>query len=373
MSSKDWYSSQGNLGSVIIKNKINSIGVLILGLALSAMTGCSPASSDQTSTAKQETKESNSNRLETIANRGELICGINDALPGFSYQETDGSYSGISVDLCKAIAAAIFGDSTKVKFQHLESAERFQAVVSGEVDILSRNTTWNLSRDTAQGLGFPPTNFYDGQGLLVKKESGIIDLNDLNGKSICFPVRTTTEKNLVEQMRRYNIGYLPMPFDDNESLYRSYEQNKCDAVTSDRSALVARRKTMNNPDEHQVLDAVISKEPLGPVIADGEPAWFDVVEWVFYATVKAEELDINSNNIDRLQSSKNPEVRRFLGMEGNLGTQLKLPNDFAFQVIKQVGNYDEIYQRNFREPFGLERGRNALSKDGGLMYSPPFR
>jgi len=343
--------------------------MLSLGLMLSVLTGCSQIV--RTPTVKQQSKINT--RLRTIKSRGKLICGINDNLIGFSYKETDGSYSGISVDLCKAIAAAMFDDATKVEFRHLEAEERFKAVVLGQVDILSRNTTWNLSRDTSGGLDFPPTNFYDGQGLLVRKDSGIEGLDDFNGKSICFPVKTTTEDNLVEQMRKYNIGYLPMPFDDNGELYRAYDENKCSAATSDRSALVARISSLSDPDAHKVLDIVISKEPLGPVIANDEPAWFDVVKWVSYAAIKAEELGINSANIDSFSNSKNPEIRRFLGVEGDIGTQLGLSNSFAQRVIKQVGNYDEIYQRNIGEPFGLERGTNALWKDGGLMYSPPFR
>ena len=345
-----------------------SLTMLSLGLFLSAIAGCSQI-------VRTPIKPDNpqNTRLETIKNRGKLICGINDRLIGFSYKEADGSYSGISVDLCKAIAAAIFDDATKVEFRHLKPKEQFKAVVSGQVDILSRNTTWNLSRDTSGGLDFPPTNFYDGQGLLVRKESGIADLNDLNGKSICFQAKTTTEDNLVEQMRKYKIGYLPMPFEDEEELYQSYEENKCDAATSDRSVLVARLTSLSDPDAHQVLNVVISKEPLGPVIANDEPAWFDVVKWVSYATIKAEELGISSENIDSFNNSKNPEIRRFLGAEGDIGTQLGLSNNFAQSAIKQVGNYDEIYQRNIGEPFGLERGTNALWKDGGLMYSPPFR
>ena len=366
MLNKNRYSHQ-NLERVAIR------AITILGLvSISSISGCQNANKIAQSPINQNKPEGNT-RLEKIKNRGQLICGINDRLTGFSYKEDDGSYSGISVDLCRAIAAAMFNDPTKVKFKHLEAEERFKAVASGQVDILSRNTTWNLSRDTSEGLDFPPTNFYDGQGLLVKKDSGITDLNDLNGKSICLPVGTTTEDNLAEQMRKYNVGYLPMPFENNDELYRSYDAGKCDAATSDRSSLVARRVLLSDPDAHQVLNVVISKEPLGPVIANDEPAWFDVVKWVSYAMIKAEELNISSTNIESFSNTKNPEKRRFLGIEGDIGVQLGLSNEFAQRVVRQVGNYEEIYQRNMGEPFGLERGNNALWKDGGLMYSPPFR
>ena len=350
----------------------SKLSLLLLGLLSLAITGCVNPQSKIPEPAKQ-TVVNQSNRLDVIKNRGKLICGINDQLPGFSYKESDGSYSGISVDLCKAIAAALFNDPTKVEFRHLKSEDRFKAVASGKVDILSRNTTWNLSRDTSGRLDFPPTNFYDGQGLLVGNDSNINELEDLNGKSICVPRGTTSEVNLAEKMRKHGLSYTPKPFEDLNELYRSYETQDCDVATSDRSELFARRSKLTNPSAHRVLDIVISKEPLGPVIANGEPAWFDVVKWVTYAMVKAEELNITSQNIDNLEKSTNPEIRRFLGLEGNMGANLNLPNDFAKKTIKHIGNYSEIYDRNLGQPFGLARGENALWSDGGLMYSPPFR
>lgn len=350
--------------------KRNQLTILARCLILLIIAGCQ---TPQSLEKNHQIPQSQGKRLEIVKQRGKLICGINEQLIGFSYKEADGSYSGISVDLCKAIAAALFDDPTKVEYRHLKSAERFQAVVSGKVDILSRNTTWTFSRDTAGGLEFPPTNFYDGQGLLVDQGSGINQLADLNNKSICIPVRTTSETNLAEHMRKQNLSYTPVLFEDINQLYNAYENQECDAVTGDRSELVARRSQFQDPAAHQVLESVLSKEPLGPVIANGEPAWFDVVKWVSYALIKAEELHINSQNIDYLNHAKNPEIRRFIGIEGDMGARLALPDDFARRTIKHVGNYREVYERNMGKPFNLERGINALWKDGGLMYSPPFR
>ncbi|MEM7758340.1 MAG: amino acid ABC transporter substrate-binding protein [Cyanobacteria bacterium P01_A01_bin.40] len=348
--------------------------IILAGLLLTTSNGCGADLLNKSKvTSSQKPAIRQGNRLDTIKNRGRLICGINDRLLGFSYKEPDGSYSGISVDLCRAIAVALFDDPKAVEFRHLSSESRFTAVASGEVDILSRNTTWNLSRDSGLGLDFPPTNFYDGQGLMVNKDSKISSLEDLQGKSICVPINTTTEANLAEQMRKHNIAYQPVLFENADDLYQTYVDRGCDAATSDRSELVARRSQITNPEAHQVLDTVLSKEPIGSVIANGEPAWFDVVTWVTYAVIKAEELQINSGNIESLTDSKNPQIKRFLGIEGNLGANLDLSADFARRIVQQIGNYSEIYERNIGQPFNLERGANALWKDGGLMYAPPFR
>ncbi|MCC0176162.1 amino acid ABC transporter substrate-binding protein [Waterburya agarophytonicola K14] len=351
--------------------------LLLLALMLTTIWGCTERNRQRLGKSNEIEQLENGadldNRLNTIKKRGKLICGIDDRLPGFSYKESDGSYSGISVDLCRAIAVVLFEDTSKVEFRHLNSQERFTAVASGEVDILSRNTTWTFSRDTSGGLDFPPTNFYDGQGLLVAEDSEINNLNDLNGKSVCVAANTTAENNLGIQMRKRNLAYTPITFEDTETMYRSYESQDCQVVTSDRSDLIARRTSFTNPGAHKVLDLVFSKEPLGPVIANGEPEWFDVVEWVFYATIKAEEMGINSQNIDRFAQTKNPAIRRFLGMEEDLGKNIGLSQDFAQKIIKSVGNYGEIYDRNIGKPFDLSRGENNLVKNGGLLHSPPFR
>ena len=349
---------------------------LILAIACSSCNQLIKVSQNNTQIAAENSRknaEDRGNRLDSIEKRGKLICGINEELPGFSYKEQNGSYTGLSVDLCRAIAVVIFNDPTKVEFRHLNSQERFNAVTSGKVDILSRNTTWNLTRDTAKGLDFPPTNFYDGQGLLVPQNSDIEILEDLYGKSVCVAINTTAEANLVAQMRKNNIPYNSVSFENPKQTYQAYESGECDAVTGDRSELVAANTISGNPQRNKLLDLVFSKEPLGPVIANGEPEWFDVVEWVSYATIKAEELGINSQNVDRFDNTNNPTIRRFLGMEGNLGKNIGLSNDFARKIVKQVGNYGEIYDRNIGKPFGLDRGANNLVKNGGLLQSPPFR
>jgi general L-amino acid transport system substrate-binding protein len=347
---------------------------LLFTLILAIASGCTNLNhKTQTSSHPNQIEASSNNRLNIIKQRGKLICGVNDQIPGFSYKEKDGSYSGLSVDFCRAIAVALFDDVNKIEFRHLDSKESFAAVKSGEVDLLSRNTTWNLSRDTSQGLDFPPTNFYDGQGLLVGQNNEIERIEDLNGKSICVLTNTTSENNLTIQMRKKNLAYTPITFEAPEPMYNYYESGSCDAVTSDRSELTARRVGLAKPEAHKLLPEIISKEPLGPVIADDEPEWFDVVEWVSYATIKAEEMGINSQNVDHFDQTKNPAIRRFLGRSVDLGKQIGLPHDFARKIIQQVGNYGEIYDRNIGKPFNLERGYNNLVNKGGLIHSPPFR
>lgn len=318
-------------------------------------------------------KNGDSDRLSTIMSRGNLICGVNGQLPGFSSVDENGEYSGMDVDFCRALSAALFDNPAKIGFRNLDTQERFTVVESGEVDVLSRNTTWTISRDTLGGLQFAPTTFYDGQGLLVTNESEIMTLEDLDGKSVCVLAGTTNEETLADRMRAIGLNYSPVVFEDIDLMYEAYGQGRCEAASSDRSQLTSRRASLAKPDNHKVLEEVLSKEPLGPLIADGDPQWFDVVKWVAYAMVEAEELGINSQNIDSFAKSKDPEIRRFLGMEGDLGKEMGLPNDFAKRIVKHVGNYGEVYERNIGEPFDLDRGLNALWTDGGLMFSPPFR
>jgi general L-amino acid transport system substrate-binding protein len=314
------------------------------------------------------------NRLNIVQNRGKLICGVNGQLPGFSFVDEDGQYSGMDVDICRAVAAAIFDYPGKVEFHELDIEKRFLAVQSGEVDLLSRNSTWTLSRDTSDGMEFTPTTFYDGQGILVKKDSDIKELEDLDGRSVCVLAGTTNEQNLADNMRKLGLNYAPVLLEDTNTLFADYEKGRCEAATSDRSQLIVRRAGLSKPDNHQVLEEIVlSKEPLGPVIADGDPKWFDVVKWVTYAMIEAEELGINSQNVGSYARTEDPEIRRFLGLEGNFGEEMGLPNDFAQRIVKHVGNYDEVYERNIGLPFDLERGQNALWTDGGLMYSPPFK
>lgn len=314
-------------------------------------------------------------RLQTVLDRGELICGVDGGIPGFSYVE-DGEYAGIDVDVCKAVAAALFDDPTMVQYRDLDSTERFEALKGGEVDMLSRNTTWTLSRDTSVGMEFAPTTFYDGQGVLVRSSDDITELTDFEGRSICVETGTTTELNLTDQMRQLGVSFEPQTFQDADAAYAAYEAGSCEGMTSDKSQLVARRSTLSNPDEHELLDVTMSKEPLGPLTANNDSAWFDTVKWVTYALIEAEELGLTAENIDSISSeSEDPTILRFVGAEGTLGTDMGLPNDFAARAVRAVGNYGEVYERNLGadSQFELDRGQNALWSDGGLMYSPPFR
>ncbi len=313
-------------------------------------------------------------RLATIKERGNLICGVNGEVPGFSFVDENGQYSGLDVDMCRAIAAALFDDPSKVEYRKLSAQERFTAVQTGEVDVLNRNTTWTVSRDTSVGMEFAPTVFYDGQGMMVTKASGATKLEDLAGKSICVLAGTTTEQNLADQMRKRGLeDYNPVISDDVDALYAAYQEGRCEAVTSDRSQLVARRSIFPQKDDHVILDVVMSKEPLGPVVANGDSAWFDAVKWITFATIQAEEFGITSGNIATFETTKDPNIRRFLGLDDKLGEDMGLPNDFAFRIVKNVGNYGEIYDRNIGQPLGLDRGLNQLWTEGGLLYSPPFR
>jgi general L-amino acid transport system substrate-binding protein len=314
------------------------------------------------------------NRLETVKSRGKLLCGINGEVPGFSFVNEKGEYSGIDVDICRAIAAALFDDPTKVEYRKLSAQERFTAVQTGEVDILSRNTTLTLGRDTSIGLQFTTPIFYDGQGIMVSKTSGMEKLTDLEGKSICVLSGTTTAQNLADAMSRVGVkNYTPIVSDDVDALYSAYQAGRCVAVTSDRSQLVARRSVFPKPDAHQVLDEVFSKEPLAPAVAKGDTGWSDAVRWIVFSLIQGEESGITSKNLTTFANSTDPSIRRFLGAEDKLGEGMGLPNDFAARAIKHVGNYGEIYDRNITQPLGLQRGLNDLWTKGGLLYSPPFR
>ena len=314
-------------------------------------------------------------RLDLIKERGYLICGCNNALPGFGFLEPDGTFSGFDVDFCRAVAAAIFNDPTKVEFRPLTAKERFTALQMGEVDVLIRNTTWTLSRDTSVGLDFCPTTFYDGQGIMVRKADNIKSLEDLRGGTICVTAGTTTEMNLADQMRKRGIEYNHVVFETYDEVVAAYEEGRCDAMTMDRSGLVSRKTTLADPDAHVILPEVLSKEPLGPATMHGDNQWNDVVSWVVYGMITAEEKGITSANVDDFLDSDDPEIRRLLGLEGDLGKGLGLDNKFVYYVIKHVGNYGEVYDRNLGPGtvFNLERGLNALWTEGGLLYAPPFR
>ncbi|MBO9369145.1 MAG: amino acid ABC transporter substrate-binding protein [Chloroflexi bacterium] len=315
--------------------------------------------------------------LKAIKARGKLVCGVNGQLPGFSFVDPQGNWSGFDADFCRVLAAAIFGDATKVEFRPLTTQERFTALQTGEVDVLIRNTTWTLVRDTDLGLNFTVTTFYDGQGIMVRKDSGITKLEDLNGATICVQKGTTTELNLADAFSTAGLNYTPATFEDINQTYGAYAEGRCDAVTSDKSQLSSvARGALPDPENHVILDVTLSKEPLGPVVRHGDDQWFDIVRWAVFATFFAEEKNITSANVDQVKASTtNPEIKRFLGLEGDLGTKLGLSNDWAYNIVKQVGNYAEIYDRNLgpNTKTYIPRGLNSLYTNGGLLYSPPFR
>ncbi|MFK8184091.1 MAG: amino acid ABC transporter substrate-binding protein [Phormidesmis sp.] len=313
-------------------------------------------------------------RLQTVLDRGNLVCGVDGGIPGFSFVEGT-EYSGMDVDVCKAVASALFDDPEAVEYRRLDSTERFEALKGGEVDMLSRNTTWTISRDTSVGMEFAPTTFYDGQGMMVREAEALAELTDLEGKSVCVEAGTTTELNLTDQMRQAGVSFEPVVFQDADEAYAAYDEGRCDGMTSDKSQLLARRSTLSSPDDHVLMDVTMSKEPLGPLTINNDSAWFDAVKWITYALIEAEELGLTSDNIGDAVSSEDPTILRFVGAEGTLGEDMGLPNDFAARAVKNVGNYSEVYERNLGQDseFKLDRGLNALWKDGGLLYSPPFR
>jgi len=315
--------------------------------------------------------------LAAVQARGTLICGVNGQLPGFSFLDPQGQYSGFDADFCRALAAAIFGDPSKVEFRPTTTQERFTVLQTGEIDVLMRNTTWSLVRDTELGLNFAGVTFYDGQGIMVPTDSGITSLADLEGGTICVQKGTTTELNLADVMATEGVAYTPAVFDDVNATYGAYGEGRCDAVTSDKSQLSSVAKgLLPDPDNHTILDLTLSKEPLGPAVRHGDDQWFDIVKWTINATIAGEEYGVTSANVDDLRgSAENPEVRRFLGLEGDLGLKLGLTNEFAYNVIKSVGNYSEIYERSLGEGTAtfIPRGLNSLYTNAGLLFSPPFR
>ncbi|WP_299409549.1 amino acid ABC transporter substrate-binding protein [Acaryochloris sp. IP29b_bin.148] len=314
-------------------------------------------------------------RLLKVLNQKKVRCGISGELPGFSFVDDQGNYSGLDVDICRAIAAALFDDPNAVEYRPLNAKERFTAVQTGEVDVLSRNTTWTLERDSSVRMAFAPVVFYDGQGIMVKANSGIKTLKDFQNRAICTQTGTTNEKNLADQMRKLKVAYKSVVYDDINAAYAAYIEGRCDGVTSDRSQLVSRRTSLPDPESHTILDEVMSKEPLAPAVVDGDSQWVDVVRWVVNATIEAEELGIEQGNLASFANSDDPVIQRFLGKKDELGKSLGLSPDFAARVVKHVGNYGEIYNRNLGPKTGLNlpRGQNQLWTQGGLLYSPPFR
>jgi general L-amino acid transport system substrate-binding protein len=314
--------------------------------------------------------------LDDIKSKGFVQCGVSQGLPGFSNTDEAGNWSGIDVDVCRAVAAATLGDANKVKFTPLSAKERFTALQSGEVDLLSRNTTWTLTRDTALGLDFTGVTYYDGQGFMVRKDLGVNSALELDGAAICVNAGTTTELNLADYFRTNGMSFTPVVFEKADEVLAAYDAGRCDAHTTDQSGLYAQRLKLTDPSAHVILPEVISKEPLGPVVRHGDNSWGDVVRWTLYAMVEAEEYGLSSQNADDMKAnSDNPTIRRLLGVEGEMGKNLGLSADWGYNVVKQVGNYGEIFARNLGPdtPLNIERGINALWTKGGLQYPMPVR
>ena len=313
--------------------------------------------------------------LDEVKSRGHLKCGIDGGLPGFSAPNDKGEMVGMDADFCSALAAAIFGDKTKVKFTNLTAKERFTALTSGEVDLLSRNTTDTLTRDATLGINFTYYNYIDGQGFLVKKTLGVKSAKELDGANICIQAGTTTELNLADYFRVNGMQFKPVVYDTSVQTREGFDGGSCDVLTSDKSQLAAIRSELKEPDGAFILPETISKEPLGPAVRQGDDQWHDIVLWTLYALINADELDVSSKNVDELkEKTENPNIRRLLGTEDKMGENLGLPPSWAYDAIKQVGNYDEMYQRNVT-PLGLSRegSVNALWTKGGILYAPPLR
>ncbi|AUC97203.1 MULTISPECIES: amino acid ABC transporter substrate-binding protein [Bradyrhizobium] len=313
--------------------------------------------------------------LKTVKDRGQLSCGVSQGLPGFSAPDDKGNWTGIDVDVCRAIAAVVLDDPTKVKFVPLSAKDRFTALQSGEIDVLSRNTTWTVSRDTSLGANFTGVTYYDGQGFMVKKSLKVNSALELNSASVCVQTGTTTEQNLADFFKGNNMKYEVIAFGSIDEAVKAYESGRCDVFTDDASGLYASRLKLANPADHIVLPEIISKEPLGPMVRHGDDQWFDIVKWTLFAMINAEELGITQKNVDTMLKSDKPEMKRVLGTDGNLGEQLGLTKDWVVRIVKAVGNYGESFERNVGtgSPLGIARGVNNLWNKGGIQYAPPIR
>ncbi len=335
-------------------------------------SGAIPSSDGASGTAAAT---SGGRTLDAVRAKGFVQCGVSQGLPGFSNPDDRGNWTGIDAEFCRAVAAAIFGDSSKVKFTALSSKERFTALQSGEIDVLSRNTTFSMSRDTNLGLDFVGVNYYDGQGMMVRKSSRVTSATQLDGATVCTNSGTTTELNISDYFRTNGLKFDLVAFEKSDEVVAAYDAGRCDVYTTDQSALYADRLKLQSPDEHMVLPEVISKEPLGPSVRQGDAQWADIVRWTHNAMLTAEELGVTSQNVDEKATSTNPEIRRLLGKEGAFGEGLGLTNEWAFNIVKQVGNYGEVFERTvgLESPLQIERGLNALWTEGGLQYAPPIR
>ena len=334
----------------------------VAGFVISAIGAGTPALAADTSAT-----------LEAVKQRGAVLCGVNTGLAGFGIADSQGKWTGFDVDVCRAVAAAVLGDAEKVKYTPLTAQQRFTALQSKEIDILSRNTTWTLARDTSLGLNFAAITFFDGQGFMVKKASKVTSAKKLGGATVCVQPGTTTELNLADYFRSNNMKFQPVVIESLQELTGAFVAGRCDAMTTDVSGLVSIRATQPQPNDYLVLPEVISKEPLGPVVRHGDDLWFDIVKWTIFAMIEAEEKGITSANVDQMKSSADPAIKRLLGVTAGNGEALGLKEDWAYTVVKQVGNYGQSYDRNIKSQLGLERGINALWTQGGLIYAPPVR
>ena len=314
--------------------------------------------------------------LEDVRAKGFIQCGVSQGLPGFSNADDSGKWTGLDVEMCEAVAAAVFGDKNAVKYTPLSAKQRFTALSSGEIDILSRNTTWTMTRDTQLGLNFAGVNYYDGQGMMVPTALGVSSATELDGANICTNTGTTTELNITDYFRANGMSFNLVAFEKADEVVAAYDAGRCDVYTTDRSGLAAQRGKLTNPDNHVVLPEIISKEPLGPVVRQGDDVWFNIVRWSLNAMINAEEMGITSENINKMTYNKiTPAEARFIGKEGKFGAELGLADDWAYQIIRQVGNYGESYERNVgpNTPLKLDRGVNALWSQGGILYAAPIR
>ncbi len=310
--------------------------------------------------------------LDAIRSRGQLVCGVAGGVPGFSLLDSQGVMRGLDADSCRAVAAAALGDATKLKFVNLTTQNRFTALQSGEIDVLIRSTTWTLGREANLGALFAGVNYYDGTGFLVKKSAGVKSAKEMDGATICVQPGTSTELAIADYFRNNNLKFTPVLIEDRAELERTFISGRCDAYSTDSSALATFRATQTNKDDYVLLPEIISKEPLSYMVRKGDDKWFDIVRWSYFAQLTAEEEGVTQANVDQQLSSTNPDVRRLLGVEGDMGKALGLDNKWAYNIVKQVGNYGEIWDRNITV-LGVPRGINALWNKGGLQYAPPIR
>ena len=343
-----------------MKRAVRMFGTTMLGAAL-ALGLSAAAGSAQT--------------LKKVQDRGALMCGVSQGLPGFSNPDDKGNWTGFDVDVCRAIAAAIFNDPGKVKFLPLSAKDRFTALQSGEIDVLARNSTWTSSRDASLGITFTAVNYYDGQGFMVRKSLKVNSALELNGASVCVQTGTTTELNLADYFRANNMKYEVIAFVTADETVKAYEAGRCDAFSTDVSQLYAEKLKLSAPGDHVILPEIVSKEPLAPAVRRGDDQWFALVKWVQFAMLDAEELGVSSKTVDEAAKSPQPEIKRMLGAEGAYGEQLGLTKDWVVRIVKQVGNYGEVYERNLGagSKLGISRGLNRLWTKGGIQYAPPIR